>query len=114
MNATIAAFFAACAVCHNPSPRVRLPSTIARRLWSPRGFTMKATWVVRWRGFDEACTNPQEAMDRRDQLEARGIDVECYEIVEGWRREVRWPSDGRAMEVSPASRRAPAAPVSRM
>jgi hypothetical protein len=62
---------------------------------------MRTTWIVRWRGCDEACTNPQEAMDRRDQLEARGIEVECYEVVEGWRREVRWPSDGRVVAVPP-------------
>jgi hypothetical protein len=54
---------------------------------------MKAIWIVRWRGFDETCTNPQEAMDRRDQLEARGIDVECYKVIDGWRREIRWPAD---------------------
>jgi hypothetical protein len=55
---------------------------------------MKAVWIVRWRGFDETCTNPQEAMDRRDQLEARGIEVETYEMVAGWRREIRWPPPG--------------------
>ena len=60
---------------------------------------MKAIWIVRWRGFDETCTNPQEAMDRRDQLEARGIEVETYEVVAGWRREVRWPSGERAAAV---------------
>jgi hypothetical protein len=76
---------------------------------------MKAIWIVRWRGFDETCTNPQEAMDRRDQLEARGIEVETYEVVAGWRREIRWPSGGRAATtVPPSRRRPPAAPAWRL
>jgi hypothetical protein len=70
---------------------------------------MKAIWIVRWRGFDETCTNPQEAMDRRDQLEARGIEVETYEVVAGWRREIRWPSGGRPMAPPPLPPRWPTA-----
>jgi hypothetical protein len=49
---------------------------------------VKTTWIVRWRGLDEACTSPQEAMDRLDHLDARGIEAELHEVVDGWRRKV--------------------------
>jgi hypothetical protein len=75
---------------------------------------MKAIWVVRWRGFDEECTNPQEAMDRRDQLEARGIEAEVHEVVGGWRRRVRWPADEGPVATPPSRRQALAAPTWRL
>jgi hypothetical protein len=49
---------------------------------------MKRTWIVRWRGLEEACASPQEAMDRLDQLAARGIEAELFEVVAGERRRI--------------------------
>ena len=50
---------------------------------------MKRTWIARWRGLDEACASPQEAMDRLDQLAARRIEAELFEVVAGERRRIR-------------------------
>jgi hypothetical protein len=49
---------------------------------------MKVIWIVRWRGLEEQCLSPQEALDRWDQLDARGIEAELLEVVAGQRR--RW------------------------
>ena len=49
---------------------------------------MKKAWVVRWRGLEETCASPQEAMDRVDQLDARGIAAELFEVVGGRRRKL--------------------------
>ena len=49
---------------------------------------MKRTWIVRWRGLEEACASPQETMDRLDQLAARGIEAELFEVVAGQRRRI--------------------------
>ena len=51
---------------------------------------MKTIWIVRWRGLDEACASPQDAMDRWDQLEARGIEVEVFEVAAGRWQRVSW------------------------
>jgi hypothetical protein len=51
---------------------------------------MKAIWIVRWRGLDEQCSCSEEAMDRWDQLDARGIEAEVYEVMGGKRRRVMW------------------------
>ena len=49
---------------------------------------MKRTWIVRWRGLEETCASPQEAIDRLDQLVARGIEAELFEVVGGERRRI--------------------------
>ena len=49
---------------------------------------MKVRWIVSWRGLDEECTSAAEAMDRLDQLEARGIEAEMFVIVAGHRRRI--------------------------
>ena len=49
---------------------------------------MKAIWIVRWCGLDEQCSCSEEAMDRWDQLDARGIEAEVYEVLDGKRRRV--------------------------
>jgi hypothetical protein len=51
---------------------------------------MKTTWIVRWRGYEEELPSASEALDRWDQLEARGIEVELFEVVAGQRRRVAW------------------------
>ena len=51
---------------------------------------MKSIWIVRWRGLDERCSCHEEAMDRWDQLDARGIEAEVYEVMGGQRRRVVW------------------------
>ena len=51
---------------------------------------MKAVWMVRWRGFEEDFSNPQDAMDRWDQLDALGIEAEVFEVRAGERKELRW------------------------
>ena len=49
---------------------------------------MKVTWIVSWRGLEEECTSAAEAMDRRDQLEARGIEAAMFVVVAGHRRRI--------------------------
>ncbi len=51
---------------------------------------MKTIWIVCWRGLEEECTSPEDAMDRWDQLDARGIEAEVFEVVGGQRRPVSW------------------------
>jgi hypothetical protein len=51
---------------------------------------MKTIWIVRWRGLEEECCCPEEAIDRWDQLDARGIEAEIYEVMGGERRRVMW------------------------
>jgi hypothetical protein len=41
---------------------------------------MKPIWVVCWRGLEEVCTSPQDAMDRWDRLDAFGIEAAVYEV----------------------------------
>ncbi len=50
--------------------------------------TMKMTWIVSWRGLDEDFSSAADAMDRKDQLEARGIEAEMFEIVACRRRQI--------------------------
>jgi hypothetical protein len=61
------------------------------------GKTVKTVWIVRWRGFEEEWPSPQDAMDRWDRLDALGIQAKVFEVVAGWRREIRMvaglPSD---------------------
>ena len=49
---------------------------------------MKVKWIVSWRGREEECTSAAEAMDRWDQLEARGIEAALFEAVAGHRRRI--------------------------
>ena len=50
--------------------------------------TMRTIWIVRWRGLDEKFPSAADAMDRKDQLEARGIEAEMFEIVARRRRRI--------------------------
>jgi hypothetical protein len=43
---------------------------------------------VSWRGLDEEFPSAADAMDRQDQLEARGIEAEMFEVVAGQRRRI--------------------------
>jgi hypothetical protein len=48
---------------------------------------VRSDWIVRWRGLDERWPSVQDAMDRREDLEARGIEAELFEVVDGrWRK----------------------------
>jgi hypothetical protein len=49
---------------------------------------VKRLWIVWWRGLEETCTSLPEALDRRDQLDARGIAAELFEVVGGRRRKI--------------------------
>jgi hypothetical protein len=49
---------------------------------------MKERWIVRWRGLDEECSSAAEALDRWDQLEARGIEAELFVVVAGNQRRI--------------------------
>ena len=49
---------------------------------------MKPIWIVRWRGMSEQYPSAQEAMDRWDQLDARGIPAELFEVAGGQRRRI--------------------------
>lgn len=51
---------------------------------------MRIIWIVCWRGLVEECASRQDAMDRWDQLDARGIEAEVFEVVGGERRPVSW------------------------
>ena len=44
--------------------------------------------TVRGRGLEGTCTSLPEALDRRDQLDARGIEVELLEVAGGQRRKI--------------------------
>ena len=50
--------------------------------------TMRTIWIVSWRGLDEEFSSAGDAMDRKDQLEARGIEAEMVEIVARRRRRI--------------------------
>ena len=43
---------------------------------------MGSGWIVRWRGLEEPWPSAQEAMDRLDQLEARGIEAEVLQVAD--------------------------------
>lgn len=51
---------------------------------------MRIIWIIRWRGYEEECSSRQDAMDRQEQLEARGIETEVFEVVNGTWRPVSW------------------------
>ena len=66
---------------------------------------MKTVWIVRWRGLEETCTSLPEALDRRDQLDARGIATELFRgggraMAEDQLR-LRSTRGGAAAQVSP-------------
>jgi hypothetical protein len=47
---------------------------------------MRTTWIVCWRGIEEECSCPQDAIDRWHQLDDRGIEAEVFEVFAGERR----------------------------
>ena len=49
---------------------------------------MKVRWIVSWRGLDEECSSAAEALDRWDQLDARGTEAEMFVVVDGRRRRI--------------------------
>ena len=49
---------------------------------------MRMTWIVSWRGLEEECSSATEALDRWDQLEARGIEAEMFVVVAGNRQRI--------------------------
>jgi hypothetical protein len=49
---------------------------------------LRTIWVVSWRGLDEEFPSAADAMDRLDQLEARGIEAEMFEIMTRRRRRI--------------------------
>ena len=51
---------------------------------------MRTVWNVRWRGVEEEYAYWPDAFDRWDQLDARGIEAEVYEVMGGKRRRVMW------------------------
>ena len=56
---------------------------------------MRNEWIVRWRGLEERWPSPQDAMDRLDQLEARGIEAEMIEVGDGASPEAPRPGTPR-------------------
>jgi hypothetical protein len=50
---------------------------------------MRTTWIVRWRGIEEECSCREDAIDRWDRLDARGIEAEVFEVFADGRRR-RW------------------------
>ena len=75
-----------------PSPRASILPTPT--LWilalslGEGDTTTKMTWIVSWRGLDEEFPSAADAMDRQDQLEARGIEAEMFEVVAGRRQRI--------------------------
>ena len=59
-----------------------------RRLLPVRAPAVRTIWIVRWRGLEETCTSLPEALDRRDQLDARGIPAELFQVAGGQRRKI--------------------------
>jgi hypothetical protein len=55
---------------------------------------MKTTWIVRWRGTEESYPNPQDAMDRWDQLDAWGIKAELLDTASGRSAGATWITRG--------------------
>lgn len=51
---------------------------------------MKTTWLVSWRGLDEECAGATAAIDRWEELDARGIEAVIFEVVDGERRRLVW------------------------
>ena len=64
---------------------MRIP---AQSLGEGNTTTRKMTWIVSWRGLDEEFPSAADAMDRKDQLEAPGIEAEMVEIVARHRRRI--------------------------
>jgi hypothetical protein len=63
-------------------------------MWAPaqsldqEDTTMRTIWIVSWRGLDEEFPSAADAIDRMDQLEARGIEAEMVEIMARRRRRI--------------------------
>jgi hypothetical protein len=55
---------------------------------------MKTTWIVRWRGTEESYPNPQDALDRWDQLDAWGIKAELLDAASGRSAGAAWITRG--------------------
>ena len=49
---------------------------------------MRVRWIVSWRGPEEECASAAEALDRCEQLEARGIGADLFVVVAGHRRRI--------------------------
>jgi hypothetical protein len=64
---------------------MRIP---AQSLGEGNTTTRKMTWIVSWRGLDEEFPSAADAIDRKDQLETRGIEAEMVEIVACHRRRI--------------------------
>ena len=47
---------------------------------------MKTTWIVRWHGTEEAFASFDDALDRYDQLDDRGIRAELVKEFDGRRQ----------------------------
>ena len=67
---------------------------------------MRTIWIVRWRGMEESYPNRQDAMDRRDQLDAWGIPTELLDAAAGRSAGTPWITG----LWHPAIRLAPTAP----
>jgi hypothetical protein len=64
------------------------PGTGGNASLAVREPVVNRAWIVCWRGLEETCTSLPEALDRHDQLNARGIAAELFEVVGGQRRKV--------------------------
>jgi hypothetical protein len=51
---------------------------------------VRKIWIVRWHGTEETCASLEDAIDRCEQLDARGIKAEMFEVVDGQRRVISW------------------------
>jgi hypothetical protein len=47
---------------------------------------MTTTWIVRWHDTEEEFTSFEDAVERWEYLDARGIEAEVFELVDGQRR----------------------------
>ncbi len=54
---------------------------------------MKTTWIVCWRGIEEECSCPEDAIDRWDRLDACGMKAEVFEVFAGKRRRMLLHAD---------------------
>jgi hypothetical protein len=75
-----------------PSPRTIILAVSALQVPAQSSgegeLTLKTIWIVSWRGLDEEFPSAADAIDRMDQLEARGIEAEMVEIVARRRRRI--------------------------
>ena len=67
--------------------RAPAPAQTAAVRLAVREPVVKTVWIVRWRGLEETCTCLREALDRPDQLDARGIATELCKVAGGqWQK----------------------------